>query len=103
MPSLVHGFISFALLTATATTAFAQEASPGSPPPDRDSGVHRELPPPAPLKKEAFNGVYLELLGPGVLYSINYERRFGDVFARIGLGPLSAIRNVSGEPVERWD
>lgn len=41
----------------------------------------------APMAK---NAVYLEGLGPGVFYSVNYERIIADVVApRIGIGVLS--------------
>jgi hypothetical protein len=45
----------------------------------------------APEKEErsAKNSIYGELLGPALLYSINYERNIGDFSGRIGIGYLS--------------
>ena len=37
-------------------------------------------------KRDANNALYFELGGPGVLYTVNYERAFGDFSARIGAG-----------------
>lgn len=64
--------------TATSTPAVAQDQRPAS-------GV------------EAVNAVYLELLGNGIFYSINYDRRFGDAFgARAGLG---GVGNAGAVPI----
>lgn len=35
---------------------------------------------------DAKNTLYLELFGPGLLYSLNYERRIQDVNLRVGVG-----------------
>jgi hypothetical protein len=57
----------------------AQPAAPETPapPPDQED------------ERTANNAVYLEGLGPGLLYSINYDRSFGDFAARVGFGYLS--------------
>jgi hypothetical protein len=40
--------------------------------------------------REAKNAIYVDLLGPGVVYSLNYDREiFDDVSARIGISYLS--------------
>lgn len=44
----------------------------------------------AAAEREAKNAIYLDLLGPGLIYSINYDRVItGDLSARIGLSYLS--------------
>lgn len=52
-----------------------------------------EAPSPTPSNSEvrtAKNAVYFELLGPAVLYSLNYERAFtDDIAARIGVSYFS--------------
>jgi len=46
--------------------------------------------------REAKNAIYLDLLGPGVFYSINYDRVIVDDFsARIGFSYFSAGASVS--------
>jgi hypothetical protein len=35
-------------------------------------------------KRDANNALYFELGGPGLLYTVNYERAFGDFSARVG-------------------
>jgi hypothetical protein len=41
-------------------------------------------------RRDAKNAIYLDLLGPGLIYSINYDRMLtGDLAARIGLSYLS--------------
>jgi hypothetical protein len=44
------------------------------------------LPSLEPQERTANNAIYIELLGAGFLYSINYERTFGDFAARAGFG-----------------
>jgi hypothetical protein len=43
--------------------------------------------------------LYVELLGPGLFYSINYERVFGDFSGRVGLSyiAVSASSRASGD------
>jgi hypothetical protein len=47
----------------------------------------------------AFNAIYAELLGPGIIWSVNYERRFGQsgFAARAGLGYVSVTASGGGE------
>ena len=47
-------------------------------------------------RREAKNAIYLDLLGPGVLYSINYDREIiPDLSARIGLSYMSIGASAS--------
>ncbi len=46
-------------------------------------------PPPEPTTRTANNALYVEGLGQGLFYSINYDRAFGDFAARVGLGYIS--------------
>jgi len=45
--------------------------------------------PPAPLERTANNSIYIEGLGPGILWSVNYDRNFGDFAGRAGFGYVS--------------
>lgn len=63
---------------------------PGYPPPGYPP------PPPPPSERTANNSIYLELLGPGLLYSINYDRTFGDFAARAGFSYLALSASNSG-------
>jgi hypothetical protein len=47
------------------------------------------LPPPEVEERTANNALYVELLGAGLFYSINYDRTFGDFAARVGVGYFS--------------
>jgi hypothetical protein len=49
-------------------------------------------------ERAARNAVYVEGLGPGLLYSINYERSFGDFAARIGFSYWSVTAS-SGDGI----
>jgi hypothetical protein len=53
------------------------------------------LPPIEPQERTANNAIYIELLGLGFLYSINYERTFGDFSARAGFGYWSLTASSS--------
>jgi hypothetical protein len=44
---------------------------------------------PGEPERDANNAIYAELLGPGGIASIDYDRTFGDVSGRIGLGYFS--------------
>jgi hypothetical protein len=50
----------------------------------------------------AFNAIYAELLGPGIIWSVNYERRFGQsgFAARAGLGYVSVTASGGGESAQ---
>jgi hypothetical protein len=83
-----------------ASSAWADSASPSSPPPPAAPPLApaADAPvPPAPAESDertANNAIYLEGLGPGLVYSINYDRSFGDFAGRVGFGYLSL--SVSG-------
>jgi hypothetical protein len=69
-------------------------AAPSSTPAVAPSGASsREAPaqqaPPADGERTANNAVYVEGLGPGLLYSINYERSLSDFALRVGFGYVS--------------
>jgi hypothetical protein len=72
-------------------------AAPATPPPTKDSAA------PAAAdrgtggekEREANNAVYLEGLGAGLLYSVNYERAFGDFSARVGFSYLGVSASAS--------
>jgi hypothetical protein len=42
-----------------------------------------------PQERTANNALYVEGLGPGLFYSVDYDRAFGDIAARIGVGYVS--------------
>jgi hypothetical protein len=52
-------------------------------------------------ERTANNSLYAEGLGPGLIYSLNYDRTFGDFAARIGFGyfSLSATAGSSSASV----
>lgn len=60
--------------------------------------AHAQESTPAPVDRLARNSIYIELLGHGLLYSVNYDRRFSDrVSGRAG-AMLIAGRDSEGEP-----
>jgi hypothetical protein len=50
-------------------------------------------PPPEPTVRTANNALYVEGLGQGIFYSINYDRAFGDFSARVGLGYVAVTEH----------
>jgi len=74
---------------------------PGGYPPPPPGGYPPPPPgyygPQAPVERTANNSIYVEGLGPGILYSINYDRNFDDFVGRIGFSyiGLSASSNSS--------
>ena len=63
------------------------EAPTSDPTSDSDNAIGNEK---ADGEREAKNAIYLDLLGPGLLYSINYDRMLtDDVAGRIGFSYLS--------------
>jgi hypothetical protein len=42
-----------------------------------------------PTERTAMNGVYVEGLGPGFFYSLNYDRVISDIALRVGIGYIS--------------
>src|SRR4051812_37775327 len=71
--------------------ATMEDAKPIAAPPQADTlKPISEAPPPGPAKeREAKNAVYVEGLGAGLFYSVNYERVFGDFAPRIGFSYFS--------------
>ena len=56
--------------------ASAAPPAPVAPPRDRAAGEEDEHP--KPVERTAHNAIFLEIAGNGLLYSVNYERLFGD-------------------------
>jgi hypothetical protein len=79
---------------------------PGGYPPPPPGGYPPPPPgyyaPEEPTEREAKNSIYIEGLGPGILYSINYDRTFGDFAGRVGFSyiGLSASANSGTERSE---
>jgi hypothetical protein len=78
-----------------ASSAWA-DAAPSGPPvaPAPAAAPSAEAPAPPPSvdaeeERTANNALYAEGLGPGLIYSIDYDRTFGDFAARVGFGYLS--------------
>jgi hypothetical protein len=87
----------------TATSARAQTAAPPPPPAVQQPAATGEAAKAPPADSEehersAKNAVYAEGLGPGLFYSINYDRAFSDFALRVGVGyvSLSAV-GTNGE------
>jgi hypothetical protein len=65
--------------------------------PTADKDVSSEEEAPAADDREAKNAIYLDLAGPGLFYSINYDRVITpDISARIGFSYLSIGASASG-------
>jgi len=47
----------------------------------------------SPTERSANNALYVELLGAGLFYSLNYDRAFGPIAGRIGIGYFSISGN----------
>src|SRR5262245_17479119 len=84
VPAVISLFLGLSL----SPVSHAETASLAEPPPP---GARVEDAPPAAAtsERDAKNALYLELGGPGLLYSVNYDRAFGDFAGRIGIGYLS--------------
>jgi hypothetical protein len=87
--SLVTGLLA-------ASSAWAADPVPSTSPPAAPAAAapSAEAPAPAPPveaeeERTANNALYLEGLGPGLLYSVNYDRTFGDFAGRVGFGYIS--------------
>ncbi len=66
-----------------------EAAAPAEVEPGRDTGPE-EAGPDSFERRSAKNGIYADILGPGLFYSINYDRFLvKDVSARIGISYLS--------------
>ena len=106
--------LTVAALGTIATIASAQDApppAPGGAPPPGATPPPQGGPPPgamaAPMpgadmprgeegERTANNAVFAELLGPGLFYSINYDRAIGDLAIRVGFSYFSIGASVSG-------
>jgi len=83
--------VSAGLLVASSAWADPpSSAPPVAPASPAQPAAAPETPAPPPADQEdertANNSLYLEGLGPGLLYSINYDRSIGDFSARVGFG-----------------
>src|SRR5437870_3438624 len=58
----------------------------GPPPPGYYYGPPQ---PPPNQERTAFNGLYVEGLGPAFFYSFNYDRIISDIAVRVGIGYFS--------------
>ncbi len=100
--SIVFVALSAGLLVASSAWADpAPSAQPAQPaPPAQPASAEAPAPPPSATAPEdertAENALYLEGLGPGLFYSINYDRSFGDFAARIGFGYLALSTSSVG-------
>lgn len=85
--ALSAGLLVTSLASADPAPAPPPPPATVAPPPDAVAPPLR----PAGSEEErtAENAIYLEGLGPGLIYSINYDRSFGDFAGRIGFGYLS--------------
>jgi hypothetical protein len=86
--------LSSLLLGATSSLAGAQESAESKPPPV-DEATPKEK------DKPAANSVFLEGLGAGLFYSVNYERRvIDDLGVRAGFGYVSLTTSASAGGAE---
>lgn len=112
LSTLSLGCLCAAAYTFAAPAAIAAEdeldGSPGAAAPAKeseevalaDSGGSSELSDSAG-EREAENAIYVDLLGPGLFYSINYDRMLtGDLSARIGFSYLSFGASSGGASAE---
>lgn len=81
-----------AVVLSFSMTAAAQDGAPPPPPPPPAPATPAPAAAPAapapseaPTERSANNALYIELLGPGLLYSLNYDHAFGPVAARVGI------------------
>jgi hypothetical protein len=95
--------LSFAM-TASAQDVTQPPVAPATPAP---SGAQPAAAPAAPAaapaeasptERSANNALYIELLGAGLFYSLDYDRAFGPVSGRIGVGyfSINSGNNASG-------
>lgn len=97
--SLVTGLLAaspaWAADPAPSTSAPVTDPMPSTSPPAAPAAAapSAEAPAAPPVEAEeertANNALYLEGLGPGLLYSVNYDRTFGDFAGRVGFGYIS--------------
>jgi hypothetical protein len=75
----------------------APAASPAPPTADAPRPISAPAPPSSepPKKRTANNAIYVEGLGAGLIYSVNYEHMFGDFAPRVGFEYLSVSATTS--------
>src|SRR5258708_32538297 len=90
---LSHHRLGISLLTATLSASLAGSASAQDeppPPPPQGRPAPPAPPPPqteaVPTERTANNALYVEGLGAGLFYSLNYDHAFGPVAGRAGIG-----------------
>lgn len=91
--------LAFVMVGAISGVAHAQDAPPPQQPPPGGPPPGAMPPPPPPpgygppptgeQERTANNAIYVDLLGPGLLYSIDYDRAFGDFAVRVGFSYFS--------------
>lgn len=99
---LVFVSVSVSLLAAASAWA-ADPAEEGAPVPAAAPAPPPEgypAPPPEgygapPQERTANNSIYIEGLGPGIFYSINYDRTFGDFAGRVGFSYISVSASAT--------
>jgi hypothetical protein len=92
--------ISLATSLLAAASASADPAAPSAPPPAPAPPAPAADAPAPPVaqadeQRTANNALYAEGLGPGLFYSLNYERSFSDFAGRIGFGYVSVSAGAS--------
>ena len=94
LPQYAHAADAPEMTAAPPTT---DAAKPASPPPQADMPKPISAPPAAGPAKErsAMNNVYVEGLGAGGLYSVNYERVIGDFAPRVGFSYVSISESAT--------
>ncbi len=85
------------LATASASADPATSSAPAAGPAPSAPAADAPAPPVSQPEEErtANNALYAEGLGPGLFYSINYDRSFGDFAGRIGFGYVSVSAGAS--------
>lgn len=100
MRTLIGSFIALTTLTLVTSTAAAAEPGVGpvaddTPGVPADTGAEEEA---APTTRSAKNSLYLELLGNGGVYSVNYERNITDeITLRLGFSQISVSTTINDE------
>lgn len=94
---LLTALLSVLCIAATATAEPKRASrntcaapSPDDPEADDAAFVDPTVPPPR-IEEPGNNELYVEVLGPGIVYSINYARRFGNFALHVGFAELSAF------------
>jgi hypothetical protein len=114
LASLVVTLFATGVVSAQSAPAAGEGAAPGAPaspppgayPPPPPGGYPPPPPggyppppgyygPEAPATRTANNSIYIEGLGPGILYSINYDRNFGDFAGRVGFSYIGLSASSS--------